>query len=220
LRKRSDLAPLNAILDFETATRAGWSLAELAAACLAGGARFLQLRAKQAPSGWLLDQTRSLVAEVSAVGGTLIVNDRADVAKLARAHGVHVGQDDLGVTAVRRILGDDALVGVSTHTIEQVEAAVVEPVDYVAVGPVFGTSSKVTGYEAVGLGFVREAAARVHARGLQVVAIGGITIDLADEVIRAGADSVAVIRDLLATSDPQARVREYIARLGRSAEQV
>lgn len=184
---------------------------DLARACLDGGATFLQLRAKRASGGWLLDTAAAIVALSADV--QLIVNDRADIARLARAAGVHVGQDDLPADAARRIVGSERIVGLSTHTTAQLDAAVREPVDYVAIGPVFGTASKATGYDAVGLAMVQEAAARAHARGLHVVAIGGITLDRAADVVRAGADAVAVIGDLLRTGDPRARVREYLDRL-------
>ena len=148
-----------------------------------------------------------------AAGATLIVNDRADVARLAGADGVHVGQDDLSPASVRRIVGADAIVGLSTHTTHQLDAAVREPVSYVAIGPVFGTATKATGHDAVGLRMVREAAGRARARGLPLVAIGGITLDRAASVIDAGAASVAVIGDLLAGGDPEARVRAFLERL-------
>jgi len=159
----------------------------------------------------LLDTAAAIVGLGADV--QLIVNDRADIARLAGAAGVHVGQDDLPPDAARRIVGRERIVGLSTHTTAQVEAAVREPVNYIAIGPVFGTASKATGYDAVGLAMVQEAAARAHARGLQVVAIGGITLDRAAEVVHAGADAVAVISDLLRTGDPRARVREYLDRL-------
>jgi len=184
---------------------------DLARACLDGGATFLQLRAKRASGEWLLDTAAAIVGLGADV--QLIVNDRADIARLAGAAGVHVGQDDLPPDAARRIVGRERIVGLSTHTTAQVDAAVREPVNYIAIGPVFGTASKATGYDAVGLAMVQQAAARAHARGLQVVAIGGITLDRAEEVVRAGADAVAVISDLLRTGDPRARVREYLDRL-------
>jgi thiamine-phosphate pyrophosphorylase len=186
---------------------------DLARACLDGGATFLQLRAKGASGGWLLDTAAAIVALGAPVAAQLIVNDRAEVARLAGAAGVHVGQEDLPPEAARRIVGPQRVVGFSTHTIAQLDAAVREPIDYIAIGPVFGTASKATGYHAIGLAMVEQAAARAHARGLQVVAIGGITVDRATDVIRAGADSVAVISDLLAAGDPRARVREYLDRL-------
>jgi thiamine-phosphate pyrophosphorylase len=149
----------------------------------------------------------------AASGARVIVNDRADVARLAGAAGVHVGQEDLTPGAVRTIVGRDRLIGVSTHTSAQLDAAVREPIDYVAIGPVFGTASKATGYDAVGLEMVRQAADCAHACGLPLVAIGGITVDRAADVIRAGADSVAVISDLFTGGDPRARVRAYLERL-------
>ena len=210
---KSQIPFLYAILDADAAAGGGWTLVDLAAAYVRGGARFLQVRAKSASGAWLLDTTSAIVALAHAEGAIVIVNDRADIARLAGADGVHVGQDDLAPAAVRSIVGTERLVGVSTHTIEQVEAAVLEPVDYVAIGPVFGTSTKSTGYEAVGLERVRAAARAARARGLPIVAIGGITLDRAADVIEVGAASVAVISDLLTSSDPGVRVREYVRRL-------
>lgn len=144
----------------------------------------------------------------------MIVNDRADLAAISRAAGVHIGQDDLSPAAARALVGADAIVGFSTHTLEQIAAAVGEPVSYIAVGPVFGTRSKDTGYEAVGLDRVT-AAARL-AGDIPVVAIGGITLDTASAVLAAGAASVAVIGDLLAGNDPAARVAAYRRTLERT----
>jgi len=146
-------------------------------------------------------------------GARIIVNDRADVARLADAAGVHVGQEDLAPDAVRRLIGPDRVIGFSTHSTAQLDIAVQQPIDYVAVGPIFGTGSKDTGYDAVGLRLVEEAAKRARPRGLLVVAIGGITLERAPDVIRAGADSVAIIADLLTTGDPRARVAQYLDRL-------
>jgi thiamine-phosphate pyrophosphorylase len=142
----------------------------------------------------------------------VIVNDRVDLARLSGAGGVHVGQDDLSVAAARAQLGDAAIIGTSTHIVEQIDRAVREPLSYVAIGPVFGTKTKDTGYNAVGLEMVGAAARRVA--GLPVVAIGGITLDTAPAVIEAGAASVAVISDLLTGGDPVARVRRFVDRLG------
>jgi thiamine-phosphate pyrophosphorylase len=202
------------------AGRAGWTLPDLAEACVAGGARWLQLRVKTISGGEFLELATRLQTIAAAADAVLIVNDRADVARLSGAAGVHVGQDDLPPAAVRTILGPDAVVGFSTHTSAQIDAAVREPVTYIAIGPVFGTATKDTGYTAVGLERVQYAAAALARaavltggppRGL--VAIGGITIDRAADVIRAGAGSVAVISDLLTTGNPRARVREYLDRL-------
>jgi thiamine-phosphate pyrophosphorylase len=185
----------------------------VARAFLEGGATFLQLRAKQRSSAWLLEQAERIVAMGADRGAHLIVNDRADVALVAGAAGVHVGQEDLAPAAVRALVGPDRLIGFSTHSTAQLDFAMRQPIDYVAVGPVFGTSSKNTGYEAVGLTLVEEAARRARAQGLGLVAIGGITLENAPAVIRAGATSVAIISDLLATGDPRARVSQYLERL-------
>jgi thiamine-phosphate pyrophosphorylase len=126
---------------------------------------------------------------------------------MAGADGVHVGQDDLPPAAARKLLGLTAIVGCSTHSVEQIEQAVREPVSYVAVGPVFGTRTKDTGYAPVGLPLVAEAVRR--ARGMPVVAIGGITLETAPAVWAAGAASVAVISDLLDGGSPAARVASY-----------
>lgn len=202
-----------AIVDDDVAARFGWTMPHLAAAYLSGGARLLQLRAKKASSGRLLDISTTIVTLAHRADATVIVNDRADIARLSGADGVHVGQDDLAPASIRQIVGAEAIVGLSTHTAEQLEAAVHEPVSYIAIGPVFGTDTKTTGYTSLGLEAVRRAAARTGERGVPLVAIGGVTLEAAPEVIRAGACTVAVIRDLVAAGDPAARVRAYLARL-------
>lgn len=118
---------------------------------------------------------------------------------------------------MRRLIGPSALVGLSTHTPAQIAAAIAEPVSYIAIGPVFGTATKATGYRSVGLARVRDAADAARPRGLPVVAIGGITLDTAPDVIAAGASSVAIISDLLVRGDPRAQVRTYLQRLSRLA---
>jgi thiamine-phosphate pyrophosphorylase len=203
------------------AARAGWALTDLAEACMAGGARWLQLRAKTLSGGAFLETATRLQDLAGANGVQLIVNDRADVARLSGAAGVHVGQDDLAPAAARTIVGPNAVVGFSTHTETQIDAAVLQPVNYIAIGPVFGTATKETGYTAIGLDRVRYAAAAVARasssdldRTRDVVAIGGVTLDTAAAVLAAGATAVAVITDLLATGDPEARVRAYVECLG------
>jgi len=207
------MTPLYAIVDVEAAERAGWRPFDLARAFLAGGATFLQLRAKTLAGAAFLEIAFAIAWVAHEAGARLIVNDRADIARLAGADGVHIGQDDLSPAAVRRVLGDGAVVGLSTHTSAQIAAAVREPVSYVAIGPVFGTATKVTGYDAIGLGAVVTASAAASGAGLPLVAIGGITLETAPSVIEAGATSVAVIRDLLSTGDPEARTRAYLERL-------
>ncbi len=184
----------------------------LADAFLAGGARFIQVRSKHTASGVFLAMCEDVVARARKAGATVIVNDRADVAKLAAADGVHVGQADLDPAAARRILGGSAVVGISTHSADEVRAAAKMAVDYVAVGPIFGTTTKETAHREVGTAFVREAVSILRDAEVvkPIVAIGGITLGRASDVIRAGAVSVAVISDLLATGNPEARIREYL----------
>jgi thiamine-phosphate pyrophosphorylase len=204
---------LYAICDAELCAQAGWSLVDLAAACFDGGARLLQIRAKTLSGQAFLDVAASVVELGRACGALVVVNDRADIARLAGAGGVHVGQDDLTPLQVRAVAGADTVVGLSTHTLEQVHAAVRAPVDYLAIGPLYSTSTKATGYEAVGLGGLRQASLTASAARLPVVAIGGITLERAPQLIEGGAAAVAVIGDLLATGDPRARVRAYVAQL-------
>jgi len=194
--------------------RAGWTLPDFAGACMDGGATLLQLRAKHQSSRDFLAVAEALVDRAAAFGARVIVNDRADIARLSGAAGVHVGQDDLAPADVRTFVGTAPIVGLSTHNTAQLEAALTQPIDYVAVGPVFGTTTKDTGYAAVGVELVR-AAASVVPGTLPVVAIGGITLDRAPDVIQAGAAAVAVITDLLAGNEPSARVRAFLDRLSR-----
>lgn len=201
---------LNAIVDVDASARAGWRAIDVARALLDGGARFIQVRAKTFASAEFLELASAVVAAAKPFDAIVLINDRGDIAKLSGAHGVHVGQDDLPPDAVRSILGPSAIVGVSTHTMEEMTRAALQPVDYIAIGPVFETTTKETGYHVVGLDAVRQAAAF----GKPVVAIGGITVDTAASVIDAGAASVAIIGDLFATNDPAGRVRELSRVLG------
>ena len=208
-----ELPPLCAIVDAGLAARHGWAVPDLAAAYLDGGARLVQLRAPGVAGGVLEGWCDTVVARASGCGAAVVVNDRADVARLCGAAGVHLGQDDLPVEDARRIVGESSIVGLSTHTAGQLGDALARPVTYAAVGPVYATGTKDTGYRPVGLPFVREAAAR--AAETPVVAIGGITLERAPEVLAAGAASVAVIGDLLAGGMPTDRVRAYVDRFAK-----
>ena len=196
------------IVDVDVCRLRGLDPLSVLDAYLAGGARFIQLRDKTTRTGPLAALAAPAVLRARAAGASLIVNDRADVAKLTSADGVHVGQDDLPVEDVRLVVGDAAIVGVSTHDEAQIGRAIETSASYIAVGPIYGTSTKDTGYSARGLDLLRYAVAR--AAGKPVVAIGGITLDRAPEVLAAGAASVAVITDLL-TADPIARVRAFLS---------
>jgi thiamine-phosphate pyrophosphorylase len=140
----------------------------------------------------------------------VFVNDRPDVAVLAGADGVHIGQEDLGIEQTRTVVGPDFRVGVSTHNLEQFEAAAASSADYIAVGPVFSTSTKANPDPVVGIEFLR--LVRLLTKK-PIVAIGGITLERAAEVLEAGADSVAVISDILRAPDPGQRVVQYLKSL-------
>jgi thiamine-phosphate pyrophosphorylase len=175
------------------------------------GVRLLQYRDKTAPSRDLLHLSRSLASLLTPQGITFIVNDRADVAVLAGASGVHVGQDDLEVEQARALVSKEMWVGVSTHNLEQFRAAAATSADYIAVGPVFATTSKSNPDPVIGTEFLR------RVRDLSdkpIVAIGGITLENAASVIQAGADCVAVISDILRASNRGQRAKQYLETLG------
>jgi thiamine-phosphate pyrophosphorylase len=176
----------------------------------AAGVRLLQFRDKQATARELLEKSRGLADLLGPQGVMFFVNDRADVAHLAGASGVHVGQDDLGVEQARVVIGEAKLVGVSTHNLEQFAQAAKTTADYVAVGPIFETRTKANPDPVIGVEFVRRARSLTDK---PIVAIGGITLERAAEVITAGADSVAVIGDILQAPDPAARAAKYLVLL-------
>jgi len=174
------------------------------------GVRLLQYRNKSAPARQYLESSRKLAEVLLPQGVTFFVNDRPDVAFLAGATGVHVGQDDLDVEQARQVVGRDKLIGVSTHNLQQFEHAAASSADYIALGPIFSTSSKANPDPVVGLDLLR----RVRAlTGKPVVAIGGISLERVAAVIEAGADSVAVISGILGAPDPAQRARQYIETL-------
>jgi thiamine-phosphate pyrophosphorylase len=214
VRSATDLSRLYVICDADVCRDAGWRLVDFAAACLDGGARLLQIRAKHLSSGEFLDATEAIVRLAEPANAVVVVNDRADIARMAGAAGVHVGQEDVSPSQAREIAGVRAVIGLSTHTPGQLEAALKAPVNYVAVGPVFGTATKDTGHPPIGLEAVKAAAERAAAAGMPLVAIGGITLERAASVIQAGARSVAIISDLLATGDPRRRVEQFLSTVG------
>jgi thiamine-phosphate pyrophosphorylase len=178
---------------------------------LSAGVRLIQYRGKTDNSRRLFDVSSAIAERVHQAGGIFIVNDRADLARLSGADGVHVGQEDLWVEQARRVLLPGQRVGVSTHTRAQFEEAEATSADYIAFGPIFPTASKEHPDPVVGLDRLR--AMRVLTRK-PLVAIGGITLDNAPSVIEAGADSVAVIHDLLAVENIATRARKFLQTLG------
>jgi thiamine-phosphate pyrophosphorylase len=171
------------------------------------GVRLLQYRNKSAGTRQLFDRSRELASALKTHGVSLIVNDRPDVAVAAGADGIHVGQDDLDVEAARRVVGPQKWVGVSTHNLQQFQQAAGTSADYIAVGPIFATSSKANPDPEVGVDFLRRVRLLTEK---PIVAIGGISRERAAEVIEAGADSIAVISGILTAPDPAERARQYL----------
>ena len=194
------------ILDTLAVHRAGLGLLEAAQALLDAGAGILQLRHKEHFDRTLFETSQRIAAACERHGAIFVVNDRADIAVLLCA-ALHVGQDDLPAEQSRTLIGPDRILGFSTHNEAQLVASNAEPVDYVAIGPMFATGSKQNPDPVVGieeLSRLRPLTAR------PVVAIGGITLENASEVFQAGADSVAVIGDLFAATSLRQRAEEWM----------
>jgi thiamine-phosphate pyrophosphorylase len=194
------------ILDSGLLARAGVDTLDLARALVSAGARLVQYRHKAPYTRAAYEQAAAIGRIVQQAGGRYIINDRADIALMLSADGVHLGQDDLPPGAARRIAGDRLIIGFSTHNEEQLRRGDHEPVDYLAIGPIFGTSSKENPDPVVGLEELR----RLRAVTVKpLVAIGGITRERAAGVLEAGADSLAVLSDLVG-EDLAARAREWV----------
>jgi thiamine-phosphate pyrophosphorylase len=199
---------LYAILDAERL--AGRAAGDAAEALARGGAALVQLRAKDVTDRELFALAGAAAEGAHRGGALFVVNDRPDVALMVGADGVHLGQDDLPPADARRVLGDDAIVGRSTHSLDQVRTALGEPVDYVAIGPVFPTATKANPDPVVGPELLREARALT---GRPLVAIGGIDAARAVVAIAAGADGVAVISALTGAPDLERAARAFVARM-------
>ena len=174
-----------------------WTIAEVAA----GGATVIQLREKSLPDGELLERARNVRRWTRKAGVLFIVNDRPDIARLAEADGVHLGQDDLPIHDARRIVGPDGLIGVSTHNLEQVRRAVLEGASYIGVGPTFVSATK-NFEELAGLDFVRAATAETS---LPAFVLGGVTVENVHQVVAAGGRRIAVSAALARAEEPRAR---------------
>lgn len=184
----------------------------LARALLEGGVRLLQLRLKAASPRELYAEAGAIRPLARSAGALFIVNDRPDVARAVDADGVHLGQDDVPVHAARTVLGPRAVIGVSTHSVEQARAAERDGADYVAIGPVYATTSKSAAETAGGLELVRAVRAAVRC---PLVAIGGITPATVRAVRSAGADTVAMIAALVRAPDPSSAARAVVEALQR-----
>lgn len=183
---------------------------EIAGQLISAGVRMLQYRAKNLSAREMLETATALAEMTHNSGATFFVNDRPDVAYLAGAHGVHVGQDDIGVEQARGVMGQDRWVGVSTHNLQQFEEAAASSADYIAIGPIFETATKMNPDPIVGTEPIRRMRPLTRK---PIVAIGGIRLESAASVIEAGADSIAVISDILSATDPAEQARQFIRRL-------
>jgi thiamine-phosphate pyrophosphorylase len=172
-----------------------------------GGATFIQLREKSASPRDFYQAALEAIQVARRLKVQIIINDRVDVALAVGADGVHLGQDDLPPEKVRALLGENRIIGFSTHNLKQALAANSTSVDYIAIGPAFQTSTKEKPDPVVGLEGITEVKQSISK---PLVAIGGITFERAKSVIEAGADSVAVISDLYSTEDIATRVRRFI----------
>jgi len=204
--------PLYVVLDRGAA--GDRDLVPLLDAVLAGGCRVVQLREKIMPLSDLYPVARALRRRCREAGCLFIVNDRVDLALAVEADGVHVGQDDLPAREARRLLRPGMILGVSTHDESQARRARDDGADYVAVGSMFPTGSK-TGFRLVGPDLLRRVRPEIR---VPLVAIGGITVDNVAEVIRAGADAVAVISAVCASPDPAAAARRFLETIRAARE--
>ena len=182
------LPPVYPITDTQIS---GLSHAEQVALFADGGATLVQLREKRAPALKFYEQAKAALAVAKERGVQLIINDRVDIALAVGTAGVHLGQDDLPPEAARLLIGDDAIIGYSTHSVAQALEAAGFPIDYLAIGPIFATSTKENPDPVVGLDGLR--AVRAATGNLPLVAIGGIAAENTPEVLQAGADSAAMI---------------------------
>ena len=177
----------------------GLSIPEQVRRFIAGGATFIQIRDKQASSREFFEAAAAAMAIAREHDVRVVINDRVDIAMMVSADGVHLGQEDLSPPHARQLLGERAIIGYSTHTLQQAKEAAAMPVDYIAFGPVFPTSTKDRPDPVVGLEMLRQVKELIGDRPL--VAIGGITLKTVRSVLTAGADSAAIISDVLCDAD-------------------
>jgi thiamine-phosphate pyrophosphorylase len=201
-----DLPKLYAITDMRVS---GLTHASQVGQLASGGATLIQLREKHLPARYFCDAAEAAITTARSFGVKIIINDRVDIAMALQADGVHLGQTDLDPKEARKLLGPDAIIGLSVHNVLQAHQALTLPVNYLAAGPIFPTVSKsnpdpVLGVE--GLGQIRQIVGN-----FPLVAIGGISITNASEVFAAGADSVALISGLLSSEDIAATTRAFLS---------
>ncbi|MBI2211706.1 MAG: thiamine phosphate synthase [Deltaproteobacteria bacterium] len=181
---------------------------------LDGGVRIIQMRAKEMAAKDCLHLAREARELCHAAGCLFIVNDRVDIALAVGAGGVHLGQEDLPLYIARNLMGRDKIIGISTHDLAQAREAEQGGADYIGFGPIFGTTTKDTGYSARGLAMLKEIRQAV---GIPIVAIGGINEANVAQVWHAGADSAAIISDLMGAEDVAGKVRRTLSLYPSSA---
>jgi thiamine-phosphate diphosphorylase len=204
MKERLSLPPLYAILDPEHAKE--HSVSSILAALLKGGAGIVQLRAKNLAVRDFVDLALDVRRQTAAAGCRFIVNDRLDIALVSDADGVHLGQEDLPLITARILMGKK-LIGVSTHDAAQARDAERDGADYIGFGPIFGTATKETGYSARGIEMLREIRRAV---ALPIVAIGGIEESNVESIWQTGADSAAMISELMGAADVEEKVRRIL----------
>jgi thiamine-phosphate pyrophosphorylase len=181
---------------------------ELVEDFLMGGGKIIQLRAKEIPSRTLLMLAEGMRRATNEAGATFLINDRADVAKAVGADGVHVGQEDLPIEALRKVLGERAIIGVSTHTEEQALAAEQAGASYIGYGPIFSTATKEGPYAPRGLEALRRIRSLIR---IPIVAIGGITEETFPQVLAAGADAAALISEIVLSKNRPEKIRRLLS---------
>ena len=186
----------------------GLSHAEQVAQFSAGGATLIQLREKHLSPRELYREAEEALCVAHARRARLMINDRVDIALALQADGVHLGQDDLSPSVARSLLGEGAVIGFSTHNVEQAQAAANMPIDYIAIGPIFATATKADPDPVLGLDGVRRV--RDVIGGIPLVAIGGITVATAPALSATGVRAIAAIAELCNAADPERRTRELV----------
>ena len=176
------------------------------ASALKGGVDILQLREKNMPANKIIELGKKVKLLCAEYGATFIVNDRVDIAYVLDADGVHLGQDDMDIESARKILGSNAIIGISTHAPEQAQKAAADGADYIGMGPVFTTPTK-PGRQSVGLEYVKWVSENIK---IPAFAIGGIDLDNVQDVVNAGAKKIAVVRAIINSDNPEKAAQEFL----------
>lgn len=186
------------------------AIGKTAEALIKGGARVIQLRAKDLPGGEMLKAAAALRSLTIKTGAVFIVNDRIDIAVISGADGVHLGQDDIPIEDCRRLLGSSVIIGISTRNLMEAKRAEASGADYISFGPIFPTKTKKDASTPKGLQGLREIAGKIS---LPITAIGGITGENVETVLRAGADAAAIISDILTAPDISAKTAFIVSKI-------